>query len=410
MSPRRPARRGPARLAAPLAACVLALALPAAAAAAPVVVLGRDGRVRVHQDRFVPDATPVAPPTSAAAFAAGRAAGASAARSSAGPRALDRLWRRGAIDGVERADRLASWNAARATLRRLSGRRRAELGAVVANTAAIAAAGRLTASRLEPVFLTLDRNRQWWPIGRLVLYGERVGFQGSGLIWQSYPGQGLQLQMLANFGKANGLWQARINGELRDLLDELVPLAARRGRGIAWEYYFRFGGGVPPWTSAMSQGTAVQALARAARRLKDRTYLAVARRALPIFSESPPVGVRLRVRRGAWYLLYSYAPRQLVLNGFLQALIGLYDFSKLGPDAHAGRLFRAGDRVARRSLRRYDTGSWSLYEPGVRSDYSYHVLVRDFLRGLCSRTAARPYCAMADRFTSYISRASRARR
>ncbi len=159
----------------------------------------------------------------------------------------------------------------------------------------------------------------------------------------------------------------------------------------------------------MSQGTAIQALARAARRLQDPTYLAVARRALPLFSEAPPLGVRRRTRRGAWYLLYSYAPRQLVLNGFLQSLIGLYDLGRLGPDARARRLFRAGDAEARASVHRYDTGSWSLYEPGVRSDYSYHVLVRDFLRGLCTRTRAGPYCRTADRFTSYLGAVASAR-
>ena len=32
-----------------------------------------------------------------------------------------------------------------------------------------------------------------------------------------------------------------------------------------------------------------------------------------------------------------------------------------------------------------DTGSWSLYQPGVPSDIGYHKVLRDFTRGLCSR-------------------------
>ena len=55
--------------------------------------------------------------------------------------------------------------------------------------------------------------------------------------------------MLGTFGKANGLWMARDDDKLRALLDEMVRLAAERGGALAWEYYFDFGGGAPPWTS-----------------------------------------------------------------------------------------------------------------------------------------------------------------
>ena len=47
------------------------------------------------------------------------------------------------------------------------------------------------------------------------------------------------------------------------LLDEALGLAAVRGGGIAWEYDFRFDGGSPPWVSAITEGTAVEALASA---------------------------------------------------------------------------------------------------------------------------------------------------
>ena len=44
--------------------------------------------------------------------------------------------------------------------------------------------------------------------------GQRIEFEGSELVWQYYPGQGLQLQMLGNFGKLNGLWGAQSNARL----------------------------------------------------------------------------------------------------------------------------------------------------------------------------------------------------
>ena len=51
----------------------------------------------------------------------------------------------------------------------------------------------------------------------------------------------------------------------------------------------------------------------------------------------------------------------------------------------------------------FDTGAWSLYRPGRESDLGYHQLLRDFLRGLCTRVPdAAVYCAEADRFTAYL--------
>ena len=49
----------------------------------------------------------------------------------------------------------------------------------------------------------------------------------------------------------------------------------QRGDGVAWEYYFTFDGGRPPWISSLSQGTGLQALARAATRLHRRRRLPV---------------------------------------------------------------------------------------------------------------------------------------
>ena len=105
-------------------------------------------------------------------------------------------------------------------------------------------------------------------------------------MWEYYPGQGIELQELGSFGKADGLYTGgrSLYRRFRHLLAELIPLAARRAGGLAWEYYFGFDGGRPPWTSAMSQGTALQALADAARALHEPTYLDVARRALPVFT------------------------------------------------------------------------------------------------------------------------------
>jgi hypothetical protein len=234
-----------------------------------------------------------------------------------------------------------------------------------------------------------------------------VRFAGSLVIFQYYPGRGLQLQPLANFGLANGYWYGKRDAALRQLTSELVPLRVDRGSFSTWEYYFDFGGGSPPWTSGMAQATALQALARAGTRLADPRLIEIARGGLGAFDTDTPAGVRVPLPDGAWYALYSFSPKLRVLNGMLQALNGLRTFADLTGDAHAAELFAAGDRAARELIGSYDTGAWSLYSrspsaPGAEANLNYHTLSRDFSRSLCRVTKETAYCNAADRFTRYL--------
>jgi D-glucuronyl C5-epimerase C-terminus len=198
--------------------------------------------------------------------------------------------------------------------------------------------------------------------------------------------------------------------QLHALLDRLVSLASERGGFTAWEYFFAFGGGTPPWISGLAQGTAIQALTRGTQLLRDPRYAKVARGALGAFERRPPIGVRAPSTSGVGrhYLIYSFATGLRVLNGFLQSLVGLYDYAAATRDPRARRLFATGDRAARREIARYDTGAWSLYAAGgSESDLGYHRLVRDFLASLCERTKARAYCGRAKRFDRYLHERTR---
>ncbi|HEV3283434.1 MAG TPA: D-glucuronyl C5-epimerase family protein, partial [Solirubrobacteraceae bacterium] len=284
--------------------------------------------------------------------------------------------------------------AARRSLGRLHGTRAEELGAVLSNIEALAASGGLGASRLAPLFLTLERNRDWWTTQPLLANGDRISFPGSKLVWEYYAGQGLEIQWLATFGRANGFFlSGHENANLRQLLSEAIPLASTRAQGIAWEYMFQFDGGRPAWTSGLSQGTAIQVLARAWSRFKDPAYLAAARQALGIFRASPPLGVRVGTHAGSHYAEYTFAPGDRILNGFIQALVGLYDYASLTGDPLGLALFEAGDSEARQEVPRYDTGGWSLYDQFGESSLNYHELLTEFLQHLCQRTRKGPPAA-----------------
>ena len=323
---------------------------------------------------------------------------------------LGQLLHTHAITGANYRAYMASVRSAVAATKHLRGTRKSELAAVIDNLKAIAAAHELTASRLPALFLTLDRNRQWWSSGPLLSPAQRVEFTGSQVVWEYYSGQGIELTMLGNFGKADGLYTAGPSQyqKMIGLLGELIPLAAIRGGAPTWEYYFNFDGGVPPWTSAMSQGTALEALARASEALHQQPgnspYLSLAHRALGPFTMRPPVGVAVKTARGRRYVQYSFAPSPSVdvINGFLQSLIGLYDYARVSGDQQAQALFAAGNAEAQAEVPHFDTGAWSLYQPGQEDSLSYHELVTGFLQQLCQRTQAAVYCTTAQHFAAYL--------
>ncbi|HEY2718318.1 MAG TPA: D-glucuronyl C5-epimerase family protein, partial [Solirubrobacteraceae bacterium] len=214
-----------------------------------------------------------------------------------------------------------------------------------------------------------------------------VSFPGSKLVWEYYGGQGIEIQWLGTFGEANGYYlSGHENSNLRQLLSEVLPLATQRAGGIAWEYMFQFDGGKPPWTSGLSQGTALQVLARSWSRFKEPALLTAAQQALGIFQTPPSNGVQVKTPAGSEYAEYTYAPSDRILNGFIQAIVGIYDYTQITQDPLGQKLFEAGDAEARAETPHYDTGAWSMYDQFSESNLNYHELLTEFLQHLCERT------------------------
>jgi hypothetical protein len=460
-----------------VAACS-ALAIAAPAAASPVLVFDA-GHVTKADDPALPSAAALNPlvdvprECGVTPLQTGDTAVAHASVVSV-RKALRRAYERGDIDRPTYSGYGDVYSSAKSAWHRLRGNRQRELGAVITTVNALAARGQLTAPRMAPVFLELQRNTEWWSrtgstpaptpsegdahtprkktactTAARIAAGPRVQFKGDPLTLQYYPGSGLRLQPLANFGKANALYNAckGINTEpgtpcepdkLRALLDRLIATAARRGGFLAWEYYFSFGGGRPPWVSGIATGSALSALARGASLFKEQEsqpppappaqptggstpiplpsqneqpppahdsayYLDIARQALPVYAHAAPLGIRASAPRGNHYLIYSFNKGLRVGNAFLESLIGLWDYWQISGDKSARALWIRGDREAGHELPLLDTGAWSLYSlGGAESDLNYHRVIRDFAENLCDRTKESVYCDKAARFDKYL--------
>jgi hypothetical protein len=319
---------------------------------------------------------------------------------------------------------------ARAVRDGLRGVRRREMASALRIAGGIAKRGDLTPARMPAVFLTLERNAEWWAANGPPAPGSpgengargrrckplpararaaRVSFAGSELVFQYYRGLGLQLQINGTWAKANALFGSSnpvFVARGAALLNELLPLGVVRSGVLAWEYLFPIFGGRPPWISGLSQATAVQALTRAAVKLGRPDLLSIAGGSAGVFALAPPAGVRVALRDGmAWFVLYSFAPRQRVLNAHLDAVAALFDLAQATGDPRTKAAYDAGLLAAHRRIRSFDTGVWSKYaNPGPLADLNYHVLNRDLAGAVCNRSGDRAICRAAGSFARELER------
>ncbi len=378
----------------------------------PVVPTRAQASLGVPPRSAAPRAGAAAPRTSAAGAARARAAGARPARAvPAVVRALATARDKGKLGERDYTRYRRDYAKARRTLAKLGGSRKSQLGYVLGSVERLALTRKLGATRMPAAFLQLRRNTQYWPRMPYPAVGDQISFRGSQILFQHYSGEGLQIQPLSTFKKANLIHGACTRGEpecdrtaLASLLDEMTGLAVQRGkRFIAWEYQFSFGGGSPPWISGMAEATAIQAYARASQLLGRPDYVKTASKALPVFMVNAPLGVRTRgFRGGVHYLQYSFARGTYIFNAFLQSLIGLHDYWEITGSARAKRLYDQGEPEARAEIPYSDLGDWSMYSyRGEVSDSNYHELLREFLQSMCTRKLGAEYCVYAKKYSGY---------
>ena len=134
-----------------------------------------------------------------------------------------------------------------------------------------------------------------------------------------------------------------------------------------WNHHFDWEYRTPlkaPWYSALAQGQGLSLLVRAHQEVADPPYLETARRVFETFSKSTDEGGVTCVD-GQGYVWFEEAivdPPTHILNGFLWAAWGVYDYFLHTRNEEARRLFDEAVRTLRDNLAGFDAGFWSLYE------------------------------------------------
>jgi hypothetical protein len=111
----------------------------------------------------------------------------------------------------------------------------------------------------------------------------------------------------------------------------------------------------------------------------------------------------LRTTKNLWIEEYLVDPPTHILNGFMWALWGAFDFWLARGDATAKGIFDRGVETLVRNLPRFDTGYWSLYEQsGTRlkmlASPFYHRLHIVQLRVMSRLTGDARFAAVAERW------------
>jgi hypothetical protein len=182
-----------------------------------------------------------------------------------------------------------------------------------------------------------------------------------------------------------------------------------------WEYKFDFEyheGLKGPWRSALAQGQGISVVARAYEMTHDERYLEAAAKAFKAFELQidEPGGVTCVDEKGyTWFEELIFIPPTHVLNGFIWALWGVYDYYLITQNQGAIQLYEEAVRTLQDNVGRYDIGFWTIYHLAptrlkmVVSTYYQRLHVVQ-LQALFAMTGKQVFKDYADRWEAYYEK------
>lgn len=120
-----------------------------------------------------------------------------------------------------------------------------------------------------------------------------------------------------------------------------------------------------PWLSALSQGQALSVLVRAYQETKDEVYRETGQKALSAFNTPVSEGGLLAKWQGLdYYEEYPSQKPSFVLNGFIFALWGLWEFYLITKNPDAKAYYESGLKTLEKCLKEYQIPylNWSRYD------------------------------------------------
>jgi heparosan-N-sulfate-glucuronate 5-epimerase len=205
-------------------------------------------------------------------------------------------------------------------------------------------------------------------------------------------------------------WQKTLNAA-----DWLTANLEQNSHGLwVWSHHFDWEYSETlkaPWYSGLAQGQGVSLLLRAHVHSRDERYQHAADEAFVALTRPIAEGGVLFEddQNDLWIEEYLVDPPTHILNGFMWALWGVFDFALARADASAMQIFNRGVETLLHNLPRFDAGYWSLYEQsGTRlkmlASPFYHQLHVVQLRVMSRLTGDARFAAVADRWEGYAER------
>jgi heparosan-N-sulfate-glucuronate 5-epimerase len=230
-------------------------------------------------------------------------------------------------------------------------------------------------------------------------------------VYQSV-GQQYNPTRLAAYGLAHFNRYLRTNDEnSRTLFFKMADWFMQSDDAL-WQYQFDWGDIKAPWISCMSQGEGISVLTRAFHLTGEEQYRQQALKALlPLCLPLEKGGLSSQID-GEWLFLEEYpsSTPEHVLNGYLYALIGMWDLIKIDKRVAEKANFEQHLSTLKSNINRWDVGYWSTYDlsPRINGVYnavtvSYHKLHITQLNYLGFVTATPELCAVAKRWENYLA-------
>jgi heparosan-N-sulfate-glucuronate 5-epimerase len=159
------------------------------------------------------------------------------------------------------------------------------------------------------------------------------------------------------------------------------------------------------YLSALTQGNVISVLVRAYQLTHEEAFLTVARRAVRTYELDIRDGGVCTVvgETGVFFEEVAAYPASHILNGYIFALFGLYDYVTLTNDARIAALIQRSVATLHTLINQFDTGYWSRYDL-LHKDLAprfYHDQHSVLLEALARYTHCEHCVTLAARWAGY---------